>query len=49
MNNIYYPQIEKILMWIPSSDTNVEFYVNYFFFDGELLETWEVGQLLGGN
>jgi len=44
-----YPFVAKSQVFNCFFDKKREIYVNYFVFDGELLEPWEVGQLLGGN
>lgn len=46
---IGYPPITKLQIFNTKLDKKKDIYVNYYLFDGELLETWEVGQLLGGN
>ena len=44
-----YPYVRKSQIFNCIFDMDKEIYVNYYLFDGELLETWEVGQLLCGN
>lgn len=52
MNSIVYilgyPYVAKSQVFNCKLDKN-GIWRNYYLFDGELLETWEVGQLLGGN
>jgi len=43
-----YPYITKSQLFNCKLDTK-GIWMNYYLFDGELLETWEIGQLLGGN
>ena len=44
-----YPFVEKSQVLNCVFNKEIELYVNYYLFDGEPLEPWEVGQLLGGN
>lgn len=52
MNSIVYildyPDIRRSQMFNCKFDNNGNL-INYCLLDGELLETWEIGQLLGGN
>jgi uncharacterized protein YhbP (UPF0306 family) len=44
-----YPFVRKSQIFNCVYLKNKDMWCNYYLFDGELLETWEVGQLLGGN
>jgi hypothetical protein len=44
-----YPYVVKTQVFNYKFDLKSNMWVNYFVFDGELLETWEIGQLMGGN
>ena len=53
MNSLVYilgaPFVAKSQVFNCKLDPKQLDWVNWFVFDGELLETWEVGQLMGGN
>ena len=53
MNSIVYilgaPFVTKSQVFNYKLDSKQLTWVNYYVFDGELLETWEIGQWLGGN